>query len=69
MRLQQMMNKRKVYMVKQIEIWNNELIDIKIKAIFDTKDKAKKYFDKCQAEDSDSRDRVIFYKIEEFEVQ
>ena len=59
----------KVYMVKQIELWHDELIDIKIKAVFDTMDKAKKYFDKCYAEDPDAEYHGIFYEIEEFEVQ
>jgi hypothetical protein len=60
---------RKVYMVKQIECRNNELIDVKIKAVFDTMDNARNYLDKCQAEDPYSRDCGIFYKIEDFEVQ
>ena len=60
---------KKVYVVKQIELWHDELIDIKIKAVFDTMDKAKKYFDECYAEDPNAEYHGIFYKIEEFEVQ
>lgn len=60
---------RKVYMVKQIELWHDELVDIKIKAVFDTIDKARKYFDMCYAEDPDAEYHGIFYEIEEFEVQ
>ena len=37
---------RKVYMVKQIEMWHDELVDIKIKAVFDSIDNARKYFDR-----------------------
>ena len=60
---------RKVYMVTQIELWLDELIDKKIKEVFDTLDKAKNYLNKCNAEDPDARDRGVFYNIEEFEVQ
>lgn len=60
---------RKVYMVTRVECRDNELIDVKNKAVFDTMDNARKYFERCYAEDPDAKYRGIFYEIEEFEVQ
>ena len=60
---------RKVYMVTRVECRDNELIDVKNKAVFDTMDNARKYFERCYSEEPDAIYRGIFYEIEEFEVQ
>ena len=60
---------KKVYIVNMIEKWNDELIDIKIKGVFDSFDKATQFFKQCSNDDPDAYDNGRFYKIEEFELQ